>query len=655
MISISKENISSFDRALEREWLVTNGIGGYASSTVVGANTRRYHGLLIASLPPPAERHLFLAKVDEEITVGPDILRLGTNEYRGGAVYPEGFTLQESFRLELGVPAFEYAASGVRLTKQVWMERGENTVHIIYRLLEAPSQVTISIRPFCSFRSYHSDGQHGTEQLYSIRDDAQNRTVGISALGKRWELKMRLADGCFELGEDWYWNYLYRAECERGFNGEEDLYTPGHFSAALSAGEAIGFTATIEGKLSDEGIDELFEREMARRRTLVKGERRTFRSDLLIAADQFIVKKSNGNASIYAGYHWFTDWGRDTMISLPGLLLSTGRFDEASSVLVEYGERVDGGMIPNRITDTGTLEYNTVDATLWYFEALRRYVESTGDWEIVERLMPRLEEIIRCHLTGTRYGIKVDETDGLLRAGVEGSQLTWMDARVDGVPVTPRIGKPSEINSLWYNALSLIASWAERFGMSADEYRVASERCAANFTRKFWNEECGCLYDVVDGPAGNDTSIRPNQIVAVSLKHTPLEPRFWKPVVDTVERHLLTPYGLRTLSPADPAYRGVYGGSPAQRDSAYHQGTVWPWMLGPFVDAHLRVCGDIDRIKELLRPFQRHLRESGLGSIGEVFSGDPPHATGGCIAQAWSVAEILRISGVHPGMWSDDC
>ncbi len=332
------------------------------------------------------------------------------------------------------------------------------------------------------------------------------------------------------------------------------------------------------------------------------------------------------------------------MISLPGLLLSTGRFSEAREILLRYAEWADEGMIPNRFTDDGSVEYNAADATLWYFQALHSYVAASGDEDIIRRLFPRLAEIMGWHFKGTRYGIRVDPSDGLLFAGREGSQLTWMDARVGGCPVTPRIGKPVEINALWFNALNLMCSWARHVREPAHSYELAAETCGANFRRRLWYETGGHLFDVIDGPDGNDSTLRPNQIVAVSLPYSTLDSRQQKSVVNAVERVLVTPYGLRTLSPDEPAYAGEYRGGPAERDRAYHQGTAWPWLIGHFADAHYRVYRDRRRIAELLRPFRRHLAEAGVGSISEVFDGDSPHAPGGCIAQAWSVAEILRIS-----------
>lgn len=630
MITISRAILSIPDKALSREWLVTNGIGGYASSTVIGANTRRYHGLLVASFPPPLERQVLLSKVDEELVIGDQAHHLGANEFSGGTIYPEGHRLLTKFSLNLGIPTFEYRIGGASLVKQVWMEHGSDTVYVLYRL--TGSDALLGIRPFCAFRGYHH--LHERQEFVS----AQRNGILIVESGRApYSLKMAASHGTFELREDWYRRFHYRAERERGFDCEEDLYTPGIFTASLKSGQSLGLIATSERELPDMDFRAAFDREFARLKCLIGKERSPFCKQLLLAADQFITHHSSLITGILAGYHWFTDWGRDAMIALPGLLLSTGRFAEAREILLRYAEWADGGMIPNRFTDEGAVEYNTADATLWFFHALDAYVEASGDAEIIERLLPRLREIMHWHFRGTRFGIRAD-SDGLLFAGKEGSQVTWMDACVGGCPVTPRIGKPVEINALWYNALCLMSYWT-----CADVYVDAANLCKSSFRQRFVTK-AGYLYDVIDTPNVNDASLRPNQIMAVSLPHSALTPRQQKSVVDIVQAKLLTPYGLRTLSPDDPAYSGHYQGGPEERDRKYHQGTAWPWLLGQFADAHYRVYGDKDFIAGLLKPFQKHLREAGIGSISETFDGDAPHSPGGCIAQAWSVAEILRIA-----------
>jgi predicted glycogen debranching enzyme len=662
LIQIPKTILKDPDTALAREWLVTNGIGGYASSTILGANTRRYHGLLVASFPPPIERQVVLSKVDEELVIGRKAYPLGTNEYQGEVIHPEGFRHLESFRLELGIPTFEYAVAGVGLVKQVWMEQGQDTVYVLYTLLPSGSPTPntkhqtplLRIRPFCAFRGYHQDGRReGLEEFVSAR---RNGHLIVQSGHAPYSVKMMLSPrGSFDPAEDWYRDFFYRVEQERGFDCREDLYTPGTFSARLSPGESVCFIATCERSAPDLDFEGALAREMSRRREIARKGRDAFCKQLLLAADQFIVHPPSSAinhqpSTILAGYPWFTEWGRDTMISLPGLLLSTGRFDEAREILLRYIECADGGMIPNRFTDEGAVEYNTADATLWYFQALNSYVRASGDDGIIRRVFPSLAEIVDWHFRGTRFGIHVDPHDGLLIVGRDGSQVTWMDACVEGSPVTPRIGKPVEINALWFNALSLMAVWARHVGASSSTYEIAAERCEVSFRRRFWNPETGCLFDVTDGPLGDDSSIRPNQIMAVSLPYSPLYSRQRASVVDVVERKLLTPYGLRSLSPDDPAYAGEYRGGSSERDSVYHQGAAWPWLLCRFADAHYRVYRDRERIIELFRPFRKHIKDAGLGTVSEIFDGDPPHRPNGCISQAWSIAEILRVCTEIPLM-----
>ena len=630
MITISSAILSNPDKALTREWLVTNGIGGYASSTVIGANTRRYHGLLVASFPPPLERQVLLSKVDEEIAIGDDTYLLGANEFQGGVIYPEGHRLLARFQLKFGIPTFDYRIGDTVLTKQVWMEHGSDTVYLRYHL--SGSDAVLRVRPFCAFRGYHH--LNGHQDFVSAH---RNGILIVESSLAPYSLKMAVSEGSFELQEDWYRSFHYRVERERGFDCEEDLYTPGVFAARLKSGESLGLIATSEREMPDTDFQAALDRELDRRKTLVRKERDPLRKQLLLAADQFVTHHSSPITGILAGYHWFTDWGRDTMIALPGLLLQAGRFAEAREILLRYAEWADGGMIPNRFTDEGAVEYNTADATLWFFHALDSYIKASGDREIIQGLLPGLAEIMDWHLRGTRFGIRAD-SDGLLLAGRDGSQLTWMDACIGGCPVTPRIGKPVEINALWYNALCLMSCWTR-----SDVYAEAATHCKSSFRSEFVNK-AGYLYDVIDTPTVNDASCRPNQIMAVSLPHSPLTPKQQKSVVDVVQAKLLTPYGLRTLSPDDPSYCGHYQGGPGERDRTYHQGTAWPWLLGQFADAHYRVYRDKAYIAGLLIPFRKHIRQAGIGSISEIFDGDPPHLPGGCIAQAWSIAEILRIS-----------
>ncbi len=646
MMKIPKTILHNPDEALSREWLMTNGIGGYASSSVVGANTRRYHGLLVASYPAPLGRQVLLSKVDEELMVGGRTHSLGTNEYADGTIHPKGFKHIASFRLELGIPTWEYVLPGVKLTKQVWMEQGSNTVYLLYRLIESPGIARLCVRPFCAFRGYHTVGIDGSrftvdDESGSVTDRASRITLHLSSTG------------VFKSAPDAYRSFLYRAERERGFDDcIEDLFAPGSFAEDMKAGDTLGLVGTANedcGMQNTDSSDILvaYDREVERRTAIIGDEQDPFRQFLLLAADQFVTAHSHTPIlpyphTLHAGYPWFTDWGRDTMISMPGILLCTGRHAEAREILLVHADRVQDGLVPNRITDDGSAEYNSADASLWYFEALAGYMRASGDGAIISALFPTLEGIVQHHMEGTRHGIHMCP-DGLIHAGEEGSQVTWMDARVDGQPITPRIGKPVEINALWYNALCLMCSWAMHAGKPSAPYEVAAAKCLTSFGQRFWCEDGGHLYDVVDSPDGDDASLRPNQIIAVSLPNSPLDCRRKRALVDAVERALLTPYGLRTLAQDDSRYCGRYCGGPSERDREYHQGTVWPWLLGHFAEAHYRVYRDRRYIRRLLSPFREHLKDAGVGSISEVFDGDPPHRPGGCIAQAWSVGALLRM------------
>jgi glycogen debranching enzyme len=607
------------DRARKLEWLETNGLGGYASSTVCGMNTRRYHGLLVAALKPPVGRMVLLSKIEETVIADGERYELGVNQYPG-AVHPRGDRWLEEFRLA-PFPVFLYRVAGREIEKRVYMARGSNTVVVEYELRGAPCG--LELRPLIAFRDYHATMR---------RNDALDSRleIGDGVVGVRpYEgcPGLRFAHGGGEVGhsEDWYFDFEYERERERGLDYREDLFQPFVLRYRLS-GEVrvvVSTDAKPQAPRREKGCGPqgLVER-------------------LKAASDAYLVKRGEGH-TVIAGYHWFADWGRDTMIALPGLTLAAGRFQEARGILREFARSVDQGMLPNRFPDAGeTPEYNTVDATLWFFEAARAYAEASGDWAFVrEELLPVFEDIAAWHVRGTRYGIRVDE-DGLLACGEPGVQLTWMDAKVGDWVVTPRHGKPVEIQALWYNALRILESLG-----GGGRYGEMAGKARESFEAQFWNKDAGCLFDVVDGPA-RDGSIRPNQLFAVSLAYPLLEGGRARMVVDRVERELLTPMGPRSLSPHDPRYRGRYEGGVWERDSAYHQGTVWPWLMGPFVTAYLRVHGGTDaaraQVRRWLREFEAHLEEAGLGHVSEIADGDSPHTPRGCIAQAWSVAELLR-------------
>jgi predicted glycogen debranching enzyme len=628
-----------------REWLVTNGLGGYACGTVAGANTRRYHAFLMASLKPPIERTLLVAKVDLSVEYGGKIYALSANEFAGGAVDPHGFIHLESFAVQDGVPVWRYAVADALVEQKIFMAPGANTSYLRLELLRAAAPMRVEFKPLVTYRGYHSHGR-GT-QRFEVSAGDDHCTVE-SAGTPLYRLSVNA--GRYGGTGLWYWNFLHREEFGRGLDALEDLWGPGTFTSDLIPGRALLFTATAEQAIPQAG-DEVLATLVSRSQRLVAALPKSappWVQTLATASDQFIVQrgeKSAATASIIAGYPWFTDWGRDTMIALPGLTTVLGRFDTAAAILRTYAGFVDRGMLPNSFPDAGeTLEYNTADATLWLFQAVAEHLDAKRDPDLLRDLFPTLAAIIHAHADGTRYGIKVD-SDGLLRAGERGIQVTWMDAKHGDHVITPRIGKPVEINALWLNALDVAARLAGRVRNTAEKrFCVGLLKRAGDSFARFWNDERGCLYDVidVDGGDSHDASVRPNQLFAVSLPHCVLPAERMRAVVDTCARELLTSYGLRSLSATDPAYVGRYAGNAWQRDAAYHQGTVWSWLLGPFARAHYRVYGDALQAQGFLAPIAQHLDAACIGSVSEVFDGDAPHIARGCFAQAWSVAEILR-------------
>ena len=648
MIEFTHEVCANLDEALRREWLETNGLGGFASSSITCLNTRRYHGLLVAATRPPVGRLVLLSKLEETLVVDGRRFELSANQYPG-VVHPRGHEYLRRFRLD-PFPVFTYRVEGVELEKTVFMVQGENTTVVQYNIKSdddgARADVRLEVRPLVAFRDYHST-THENGAL-----DAE-----VAAEGSRLTIRpyrdlpaLLFAHDAEEFDGARWWNrnLEYERERERGLDFREDLFSPFALKFDMRYREGANVIASTEPR--DARDAESYRRaEVARRDALLSrspSEEELVRA-LTSASEQYVVARGEGK-TVIAGYHWFSDWGRDTMIALPGLTLTTGRADVAKSILLEFARHVDRGMLPNRFPDAGEApEYNTVDATLWFFEAVRALVEHTNDYEFVRpKLYDVLGEIVEWHERGTRYRIHVDE-DGLLFAGEEGVQLTWMDARVGGRVVTPRTGKPVEIQALWYNALRVMEDLAREFGLSEDErkYGASAERARESFDRQFWNEEAGYLYDVVNGDT-RDASIRPNQIIAASLTHSMLSEAKALRVVEVVERELLTPYGLRSLARSDSQYVGRYEGGPEARDGAYHQGTVWAWLLGPFITAYVKAHGRSAESKRRaaawLAPIQEHLKDAGLGHVSEIFDGDAPHAPRGCVAQAWSVAEILR-------------
>jgi predicted glycogen debranching enzyme len=646
MIDFGREVCGDLRVAGEREWLVTNGIGGYASGTISGLLTRRYHGLLIAALRPPLGRMLLLTKLDETATYDGRTYPLFANRWAGGQVQPAGFHYLQRFYLEGTTPVWAFACADAMLEKRIWMQPGANTTYVRYDLRRATAPLTLTIKALVNYRGHHGN-THADDWQMQIA--SMKHGLRVTAFEGATPFYLLSDQAKATAQHDWYKNFFLSVEDYRGLEAHEDHLHAGGFRATLHPGESLTLVASTDAMPNLDGASAYAERQAHEGRLMAQSgltDAPAWVQQLVLAADQFIVRRAlpddpNGR-TVMAGYPWFGDWGRDTMISLPGLTLVTGRPEVAARILRTFAHFVDQGMLPNRFPNEGeTPEYNTVDATLWYFEAIRAYHAATGDDALLRELYPLLQEIIEWHQRGTRYHIHVDLTDGLLYAGEPGVQLTWMDAKVNDLVVTPRIGKPVEINALWYNTLCSMADFAHRLGEPADHYETLAEQVCIGFAR-FWNEATGYCYDVMDGPDGDDPALRPNQLLAVSLPYSPLLPEQQRAVVNICARHLLTSHGLRSLSPDDLAYMGRYGGDQRQRDAAYHQGTVWGWLMGPFVSAYLRVYGDHEQARSLLQPLIHHLADHGVGSLGEIFDGDPPFRPRGCIAQAWSVAEALR-------------
>jgi predicted glycogen debranching enzyme len=652
------------DPHLNEEWLVTNGLGGYASGTVAGALTRRYHGLLIAALPNPLGRTMTLNALSERIRLpNRDVYFTGPNELAG--VNPPGTLAPREFALEGGLPVWRYEIGGFILEKRVLMVYRQNTVHVRYKLLEGPGPIRLGLRPGVHFRSHDAPVSTPLAKKYvlTITDDTYEICAvdsGCPALrmfcvpAKPFTADRKVID-----------DILFRTEQTRGYESQGSMWSPGYFRLDLKPEEEFTFIATVENWEIQSALspDAAISAEISRRETLLAkanpAAREGFGAELTLAADQFLILPSGRTEdavrahaageelrTVIAGYHWFTDWGRDTMISLEGLTLSTGRVAEAGWILRTFSQYIKDGLIPNLFPEGQQAGlYHTADATMWFFHALSRYLEASDDRVTLRLLLPKLIDIIERHIEGTRFGIHVDPSDSLLHQGEEGYQLTWMDAKVGDWVVTPRRGKAVEINALWYNALRLLEGWlleearndeAKRFGMLAD-------RVQQSFNQRFWNAQKGFLFDVVDGEHGDDPSCRPNQVFAISLPHPVLDRNYWKPVLDVVEQKLLTPVGLRSLAPDEPDYKAKYDGDLRARDAAYHQGTVWAWLIGPFVDAWLKLNPERrEYARSFIAAFEPGLSEACIGSISEVFDAGEPHTARACIAQAWSVAEVLR-------------
>lgn len=644
-IRFGRASCSDLGFSERREWLVTNGLGGYALGTVAGLLTRRYHGLLIAATSPPAGRTLLVPKIDETLSYAGRDYALAVNRWSDGTIDPHGERFIESFELDGTAPVWRFACADALVEKRIWMEQGADLTYVRYRVARASAPVSIALKVFIDGRDHHGSSR------------ASGAQASIDAIdgGFRFRAAPGSPDGSVVAGSvswrldgTWYYGFDLARERERGLDDRDDHVCAATGTATLRQGEAI----TVELRAGAPGGAQRadpWDAFASRERSIVAGwtppigaaATPPWVARLVLASDQFVVTRDDGD-TVIAGYPWFADWGRDTMISLPGIALVTKRYDVARSILETFARYVDGGMIPNRFPDSGgAVEYNTVDATLWYVIAIERLARETRDGAFAQTMLPVVDGIVQAHVRGTRHGITCDDRDGLLAAGEPGVQLTWMDAKVGDRVVTPRIGKPVEVNALWANALVAAGRLAALAGAPRDRFDALAARARDGFGR-FWRGDLGYCSDVLDGPDGDDAALRPNQIFAIALPEALLDPPKARAVVDACGRALLTSYGLRTLAPDDPRYAGRYEGDPAKRDGAYHEGTAWAWLLGPYAVAHFRANGDAKAALALLAPLGDALFEDGLGTIGEISDGDPPHAPRGCVAQAWSVAQTLE-------------
>lgn len=654
---------------IEKEWLVTNGLGGYASGTIAGASTRRYHGLLIGAHPAPRGRIMHLSHLSERFGVFDSSAgSFGAIEQAHQGLELRGLNLLREFRLELGLPVWEFSVDGMVIEKWLYMPYHQNTVHVTYKLVEGDGPLPLFLRVSVHFRKHDDDVSSSNPEPYVLTACAgRYEIVDQQKAFPPLRLQIRGRSTAFVFDEMSLPDVLYRVEAGRGYDAVGHMFSPGVFQATLTRTSDVTLIASTESWERNQAFSpqEAFSAEMDRRIRLIEtanlGTADEPTKSLVLAADQFIISPASrledaaraeaaGDQArtIIAGYHWFTDWGRDTMISLEGLALTTGRFAEAGYILRTFINHVRDGLIPNFFPD-GAAEgvYHTADATLWYFHALHRYIQVTGDQSIMRKHLATLKEIIIHHQLGTHFGIRIDPRDGLLRQGAEGYQLTWMDAKVGNWVVTPRRGKAVEINALWYNALRLLERWLDECGEDSAAVGEAAAHAYDSFNRRFWCESQQGLFDVVDGEQGDDAACRPNQLLAISLPHPILEQTRWPQVLQTIQDRLLTPFGLRTLAPGSPDYKQHYFGDLRARDAAYHQGTIWAWLIGPFIDAWLRVHPErSSECRSILAGFETHLNEACIGTISEIFDAEAPYTPRGCVAQAWSVAEVLRVSAL---------
>jgi predicted glycogen debranching enzyme len=663
------------DAGLNCEWLVTNGLGGYASGSLSGVITRRYHGYLVAALPAPFGRVMMLNELAERLEF-PDgrSVQLTGEERAPGPAKLDAMEHLSEFRLESGTPVWRYEVGSIAIEKRVVLPHGQNTAFINYKLVSGDESVRLVLRPSIHFRPHETPVSAELESSYTLTVGHDRYEISPGTDLPPLRLIFDGRNAALTVDRTRIEHVTYRIEERRGYPAEGDLWSPGFFHAELNKDHEATLIASSQSweDMSALSPVQAVESESERKRRIFVGAAGTLGKDLhylvadnptvaalVSAADQFLITPAGRTddatraravgdevRTVIAGYHWFTDWGRDVMITLEGLTLSTGRYEEAAWILRTFAHYVRDGLIPNLFPERRKEGlYNTADATLWFFHALNRYTEASGDQSVLRATLPKLVEIFEWHMRGTMFGIRVDSSDGLLTQGVEGLALTWMDAKMDDWIVTPRRGKAVEINALWYNALKLLEGWLAEAGETKQADRVAA--CArqtyASFNKRFWYEPGKHLFDVIDGPEGDDPACRPNQLFAISLEHPVLDEARWPAVLDVAHSKLLTPFGLRSLSPDHKDYKPKYDGDLRVRDGAYHQGTVWPWLIGPFIDTWLKVHpGDLAGAGKFLDSFEPHLKEAGIGSISEIFDAEAPFTPRGNIAQAWSVSEVLR-------------
>ncbi|MGQ0645470.1 MAG: amylo-alpha-1,6-glucosidase [Elusimicrobiota bacterium] len=645
VIALGRDVCGDIAAAAEREWLETNGRGGYAMGTVCGGNSRRYHGLLTVALRPPVDRFQVLNRLEESLVAGGASHEISCQAYPG-TVYPQGYRYLESFRLD-PFPVWTFAVAGGRLEKTFFLRYGEDTAVVVYELLSGP-EIRLKVRPLITCRNHH----------HLIREDARfhgrvesaSRRLKITAPGAP-PVYFASREAAFSAESFWYRNQEYSWEQRRGLDHREDVYSPGVFEVRLKAGQAAALVASTREMDPSGAVSWRRLERVLRGQLLEKSPVRGPAADrLVLAADQFLVSREKG-VSVIAGYPWFEDWGRDAMISLPGLCLAAGRPKEAGELLDVFAGHVRGGLLPNRFPeDHPSPDYNAVDAPLWLVWAAQKYFQTTQDADRLRRLVPVLRDIVDAYEKGKPLGVHMDD-DGLVSVPPSAGAFTWMDVRLDGGPATPRSGKPVELQALWYNALQFLAELDLKLGGPSRGYEKLAAVARNSFNEKFWNEPAQYLFDRIEGKE-RDAALRPNALFAVSLPYEILEQGRFRAVVDTAERELLVPLGVRSLAASHPSYRGRYGGPPAARDAAYHQGSAWPWLLGAFLTAYVKAHGSSEetkaKVKFLLLPVAEHLRSSGLGGVSEILEGDAPHSPHGCPFQAWSTAEILRV------MWEEN-